>query len=385
MSDLTTILSPFGDSADVPPGATNNATRLLTQAENEMQGLVDLLLPVTPGAKSLDEAVRTVLSRVASLEAQLAALTDERDDLKAQRDAMRANVPLDEQLLAHMAVTGIAKSHDAHKAQKRAEAERDEARTALAALKRHVPMACRDCGAADDAGLNSFHDAPTGQGDSDVQCIACGSLDTASAVVLVAELRAALATEKARADAAERQVDHYQTDRNALELRLREVEAERNGACVEGREALSAMMKVVKERDLAIEEKALADREFRAIDKQLAAARAQVEAMREAAAHTVEDCLRTGLLTPGNVKIVAAQIRSLPIPVPPLVAPAEPAPRSPLDPPENVGAEDAVNPRPPRGTLLDASGAPVTPAPDALALVARLEQRLSDAGGREGS
>jgi len=56
-----------------------------------------------------------------------AALTDERDDLKSQRDAMRANVPLDEQLLGHMAMQGIAKSHDAYKAQKWAERDREVA------------------------------------------------------------------------------------------------------------------------------------------------------------------------------------------------------------------------------------------------------------------
>lgn len=70
-----------------------------------------------------------------ALQAQVAALTDERDDLKAQRDAMRADVPVDEQLLGHLAMTGIAKSHDAYKVQKRAEAERDAARAEAEALR----------------------------------------------------------------------------------------------------------------------------------------------------------------------------------------------------------------------------------------------------------
>lgn len=36
---------------------------------------------------------------------------------------------------------------------------------------------------------------------------------------------------------------------------------------------------------------------------------------------------------------------------------------SPLDPPEKIGAEDAVNPRPPKGTILDAQGVPAGQEP----------------------
>lgn len=48
----------------------------------------------------------------------------------------------------------------------------------------------------------------------------------------------------------------------------------------------------------------------------LRASQAQTVQMREDAALTVEDCLRTGLLTPGNVKTAAAQVRRLPLPAP---------------------------------------------------------------------
>lgn len=92
-----------------------------------------LIAEYRTAAPDLARALVAEQARSADLERQLAALTDERDDLKAQRDAMRADVPVDEQLLGHLAMTGIAKSHDAYKAQKRAEVERDEALSKLAA------------------------------------------------------------------------------------------------------------------------------------------------------------------------------------------------------------------------------------------------------------
>lgn len=60
----------------------------------------------------------------------------------------------------------------------------------------------------------------------------------------------------------------------------------------------------------------------------------------------------------------------------PAPVPATPAP-SPLDPPQNIGAEDAVNPRPPKGTILDANGRVATPAPDALVVLREARKHVS--------
>ena len=55
-------------------------------------------------------------------------------------------------------------------------------------------------------------------------------------------------------------------------------------------------------------------------------AQAAVVQMRKDAALTVEDCLRTGLLTPGNMKTAAAQVRRLPLPAPAVAPVAAPKP-----------------------------------------------------------
>jgi hypothetical protein len=144
-----------------------------------------------------------------------------------------------------------------------------------------IPWITRDADDVDNEWIatSSCHTRDEEQAKRDAALIA--EYRTAAPVLARAliEAQAQVAALTERAESADRDAEHYQTDRNVLELRCDELVKERDAACREGRDTLSAMMKAVNERNLAYEEKALADREFVASQKIV---RELVDGLREA-------------------------------------------------------------------------------------------------------
>lgn len=130
---------------------------LLRECNESMRdGMKGLRERLSMPAEGEGEVLQRACEQVDRLTRELAALTDERDDLKSQRDAMRADVPDSEQLLGTVAMTGMIQAHDAHKKQKRTEAELAEMRADLAALRRTV---AEECAVACEAVGRDFGDA----------------------------------------------------------------------------------------------------------------------------------------------------------------------------------------------------------------------------------
>jgi len=149
-------------------------------------------------------------------------------------------------------------------------------------------------------------------------------------------------------------LESWRDDVAAGERRLMRAESDLAAARAELDKYRTNYDRTRNELDDAIRLRALAD-------LQLAAARQDAEALRWLLRDVFSWTLDNAPVVDGKLIVPWVHRYNAAMSAPP----APVAARSPLDPPESIGAEDMDNPRPPKGTILDVSGKAIpAPAPD---------------------